>query len=131
MDNDERIRVIDAQHHELFDIFTEIQSKREGIDRLYVEGALDKLAEYVHKHLTFEERFMAGLGFPELEGHVREHESIRHRIADTREKLAVDSPAEWVGAILVQLAAYLEQWLKEHILSTDMRYRKFLRTGER
>ncbi|MEO5333618.1 MAG: hemerythrin domain-containing protein [Magnetococcus sp. YQC-5] len=127
MDNEERIRIIDTQHHELFDIFTEIQTKRGPVDRLYVEGTLDKLVEYVHKHLTFEERFMASIDFPDLESHAIEHEGIRRRIADTRAKLAVDSPAEWVGAIIVQLAVYLEQWLKEHILSTDMKYRRFVK----
>ncbi|MBF0186106.1 MAG: hemerythrin family protein [Magnetococcales bacterium] len=125
MDNSERIRIIDLQHHELFDIFADIQSRREPVDRLYAESAMDKLTEYVHKHLTFEERFMANIDFPDLESHAHEHEGIRRRIADTREKLNTADPAEWTG-VVSQLAAYLEHWLKEHILSIDMKYRKFM-----
>ncbi len=126
MDMDNRLEKIDKQHRELFDVFIEMQSHKNSISFEEMEVVFEKLERYMFDHLTFEEQLMSNIRYPDIEQHVQEHNRIRTLILKHKQKHNIETFSDNDGHVLVSLSRYLEEWLRDHILSTDMKYRGFI-----
>jgi len=66
---------IDKQHKKLVDIlnryYTEIKNKED--DKETIDRFLNELSDYMRDHLDYEEKFLAIIGYPELEQHKKVH----------------------------------------------------------
>ncbi len=128
MDMDHRLGIIDEQHRELFGVFMAMQSHQTGMTAESMDRVLKKLEQYVFGHLTFEEKLMSSIGYPDIEQHLLEHNRIRTIILKHQRSDAGGSVVEPDAKALVLLAQFLEEWLRDHILSTDMKYRGFIQS---
>lgn len=113
---------IDAQHQTLTGCIALIE---EGVSShapsWAVDLALVRLADYVRIHFAVEESLMRMHCFPGLDDHVREHLQFANQLRRLREK---SSLADISGAML----AFLQDWLNEHIMTSDKEYAAHLPT---
>ncbi len=122
------VRQIDDQHRELIRIANGLLNAVElGRPTRVLENVLSRLREYTVFHFHSEETFMEDIRYPERGEHAREHFALKQRVKAFRRRLYRDEPLE-VGEVL----AFLQGWLLDHILVSDMDIARFLReTGRK
>jgi hemerythrin len=78
---------------------------------------ISEMCDYAAHHFALEEELMAKSAFPGLAVHREEHAQFAREAADL--KARSDS-----GALIltIVLLSFLKNWLKNHILGTDMKY---------
>lgn len=106
---------IDEQHRTLVGLLNRLGDARDDPAQEEVAGQiLAKLVEYVGEHFAFEERLMHQYHYPATEAHEAAHGRLAQRVT------AMIAQQEQGKAIsLVDLTAFLRQWLISHILHTD------------
>jgi hemerythrin len=119
---------IDAQHEAIFSIATEIADSwqnRGAIDNLKV--LTEKLANVLAAHFRYEERQLAGVGYPKLEQHKAEHEVMLEELRVIRERLDKVAPdADRMGPGFV-VHNFVLGLTVGHISHSDMDYCAFAR----
>lgn len=111
--------IVDSEHRELFAMLSrigdDIAQDEESTDEL--EGALDALLEYAHKHFRDEEQLMEEQGVDprHLKRQQMEHQSFFYDIERLR-SLTADEPTEQRYEKLLQ---FVTSWLIFHTLRTD------------
>ena len=113
---------IDDDHRKLVSLFNILgHSVTEGDAPEYVEAVLKELISCTAWHFNHEERLMLKYGYEGFAEHKEEHEELIKSARQLQQKilqagnLVVDEDIE-----------FLEQWLTEHILTTDMRLGTYL-----
>ena len=107
---------IDLQHWELLDWIATLEDAARGGHLAKAEQALRFLERYAAEHFAAEERHMISTGFPGMPGHRALHAAFTAELARRRsEFLAHRSQA----ALLVGLAEWLYDWLREHVRGAD------------
>jgi hemerythrin len=114
---------IDAQHQTLAGCIALVETAVTTHQRwLAVHSALVRLADFVRIHFAVEESLLRIHRYPELERHVREHLAFADQVRQLQEKsLSVDVSEEMV--------AFIEEWLHEHIMTSDKHYAAYLPTA--
>lgn len=116
------IREIDRQHQRLVALLNNVYEtlkKGEGIEAL--GGILSELVSYTKTHFTTEERLMKTHGYPGYLSHKDKHEKMTNRVLEYVRQFEageIRSP--------IEISNFLENWLKKHIIRTDMSYSTFL-----
>ncbi len=116
------IREIDIQHQKLVEMLNslyEALKKGEGIDAL--GATLSDLISYTKTHFATEESLMKAHGYPDYVTHKDKHERMTGKVLDYAKKYEageIRSP--------IEISTFLKDWLKKHIMQTDMRYSDFL-----
>ena len=114
---------IDEQHKILIDTINQLASAESQNDRPVVSMIIDELVSYAAFHFQFEEQLIEAGGYPELERHKRIHQGFVDWITDIREEFIFRRRAQFGERIL----NFLRDWLRNHILGEDQRYRSFVR----
>lgn len=108
---------IDSQHSYLFELANRFIRSLSGLpDPVAQRQLLAELTLYTQRHFTFEEKCMEEAGYAHLAEHRKSHQRLRvqlTRFASDVESGRLD-PRE--------LAEFLRNWLKLHVLREDMRY---------
>lgn len=115
------IREIDDQHAQLVACLDRLAlwvGKGQGFAAAL--DALQALNDYVDKHFSYEERFLAANGYPKLDEHIAEHGRIRDELAKLNQEV-LDG-----GDISEELLALVRQWIVSHIGVEDREYAKFV-----
>jgi len=113
---------IDAQHQTLFKMVNELEdAMRTGKGKLSLGKLLKDLVYYTKSHFDAEERFMQEHAYPGYEEHADKHKKMALKVADIHSKF--DSG---VTHISIDVMKFLQIWLTEHILKTDIRFVEFL-----
>jgi hemerythrin len=116
------IAAIDKQHQGFFATINELnEALATGQGASVINPVLQRLVKHARTHFAAEEALMAEYEFPGLSTHRIAHE----KFVQTVVKLLEDHRAGKTG-VPVSLLLYLQTWLKEHILSTDKAYSRFL-----
>ena len=115
------IALLDQQHQELVRYLDKLNRDLAAGHEIVVETVLGRLVEYTIHHFADEEGLMQRHGFPGLAAHRIEHNALTEKIASFQKEHEAGQPD-----VLVKLAAYMESWLKDHILKTDKEYSEFL-----
>ncbi len=120
------VAAIDKQHRKMFEIGEKIYNLVLLKDRF---GNYDKIAEifeelklYTLYHFEFEEKLMEKCNFKDIESHRLEHVFMIKKLQRI-EKKGIDSNQK---EATVDLITFVSDWIAEHILKTDMRYKPFL-----
>ena len=113
---------IDEQHKILIDTINQLASAESQNDRPLVAMIIDELLSYAAFHFQFEEQLMKNGGYPELEEHRRIHQGYVKWITDIRDEFIFHRRSRFDARIL----SYLRDWLRDHILGEDQRYRPFI-----
>lgn len=115
---------IDKQHQRFFELIDELDGALMSGGASEVSGAtrasVEALREYSQQHFADEERYMAELGYPDLQTHQFEHSRLARRISDFRDDL-------YAGRIVLgtEVAKTMTDWLADHILGSDKKYAQF------
>ncbi len=119
-------RAIDNDHKELFDCVNRLHSAIEaGEIAEHVDFAIAMLARYVRDHFEREERLMASYGYPRLAAHKAEHQTFR-RVIQAIRRVHRQEPFHLDSA---KMLTFLGEWLRQHILGSDMAYAHFMQDG--
>jgi hemerythrin-like metal-binding protein len=117
---------IDAQHRSLFeraDQFATAVQSREPMYRL--EELFAFLVEYALEHFAAEERYMRGVGYPQLPQHIQEHAQFRRQLAYLVPHWSTEGDSQ---ALLMALMGFLKSWLTEHVTGSDQRIGEYVRS---
>ena len=111
------IETIDNQHRHLFEIADTLYSViTSGVPptKEAVKALLDQCADYVKLHFSHEEELMDAIQYPSSSGHKKAHvtftAAVKNFIKDFTEGKDID---------LVELYAFISDWLVEHIILVD------------
>lgn len=118
---------IDQDHQHLVELVNTLHTATsQGCGQDVVGQILEDLTAYTKGHLQREERLMAEVNFPQLEGHRHGHERF---VADL-EKIQRRFES---GSITTasQLSALLRDWLSLHIRRSDRPLREYLQKRTR
>ena len=82
--------------------------------------ALTTLIDYTREHFTYEEGVLADSGYPLLDEHIAEHQTI------TANAEALWKEIEAGNEIGEQLVLTIRKWIIDHINSEDVQFAKFI-----
>ncbi len=123
------IEAIDEQHKMLVDMLNEANLRmRSMVERAVVESIVRDLMSYALYHFETEEELMLEHGFAQESSedaatHAREHREFSQTVASVQQDLVAGKPITREA-----LLGFLNNWLVNHILNTDMRLASFLKT---
>ncbi|MEM7184880.1 MAG: bacteriohemerythrin [Spirochaetota bacterium] len=127
---------IDNQHQKLFSILVELYQlhKQNNTSLLGVQSDIARILthrnDYVGVHFFLEEQVLQNNEYPDLEEHVKKHEVFDNKIQTLLAKFTElkDRQEEWAFAEFVEsLLEFLSNWLKNHILVEDFKYKPFVK----
>jgi hemerythrin-like metal-binding protein len=82
-------------------------------------GILNELIEYAGYHFSTEEKYFILFNYEYADEHIGEHQKFVEKVTDLQKKY-VDHEIE----ISFELIDFLEDWLLDHLLTTDQKYIK-------
>ena len=115
---------IDAQHKQWIAIYNRLdQTMLSGslADLAQVrEEILQAMMEYASYHFRQEEEYMKEIGYPDIVAHKRIHTDFDDRLYNYNRMIRN-------GELVLnsELISIIKNWLLDHILKTDMKYRDF------
>ena len=116
------IPTIDNQHKKLVELLNALfDGMKSGQGDQAAGKTLDELIKYTITHFSTEEQLFKKYGYPETEAHKKEHENLKTQAL----KLQSDYRSG-KAQITMDVANFLRDWLKNHILQTDKKYAPFL-----
>lgn len=122
------IAEIDKQHKKLFEIGNRIYETaqlQDNIDHFdEIVAILDELKHYAQYHFAYEEELMEKCNFADLETHKIEHYFFTKKI----QKVNLEELDSAQDQALMKLLDFTASWITEHILNTDKKYIKALKS---
>ncbi len=115
------VREIDNQHRQLIDMINMLHETSSPGDRNRTSAVLQGLLDYASTHFETEEGLMRQCGYAGLEDHLVEHQVFVRNLSRFYESFDENSEAA-AG----ELAAFMRDWLREHVCKMDMEYRQTL-----
>ncbi len=115
---------IDEQHQKLISIINDFQKKIVANPEKEVEilqETLDHLFDYVQYHFDLEEDLLSGIHYSHLESHIAQHQEIRDHLQNMKIRFINKQMV-----LTLEMVIFLQEWLVEHILGTDMKYKGLL-----
>ncbi len=117
------IKEIDTQHKELvrlINILHKAMKQQRGAKE--AGGILNDLAKYTVFHFGFEEDLFQKYGYPENENHKKIHKELIEKVKAFQKAFETGK-----ATVTMDLMDFLVDWLKTHIMKTDMAYVPFLK----
>ncbi|OGR14952.1 MAG: hypothetical protein A2277_21065 [Desulfobacterales bacterium RIFOXYA12_FULL_46_15] len=118
-----RIEEIDTQHKELLrliNLLHKAMKQQKGAKE--AGGILNDLAKYTVFHFGFEEEQFKKYRYPENESHKKIHKDLVAKV-----KAFQTDFENGKATVTMDLMDFLVEWLKTHIMKTDMAYVPFLK----
>lgn len=121
------IDTLDDDHKQLFAILNRlVEGGGGGSSRQELQAMLGELVDYANDHFSREEAMLASRNYPDLAKHREIHADFTGQVRAMAEEFESSSNV----MLKIDLILLLKDWLFDHILSTDMKYRPFV-TGAR
>lgn len=115
------IQEIDEEHQQLFECLDAIMlSLNTPASKAQAAEALDRLERYTQTHFRVEEALMRLFDYPDIDAHKREHAVFVDKIAELRGRIVDEDVSK-------AIAAFLTNWLVEHIKRADTAYVAYFR----
>ena len=118
------IRQIDNEHKYLIGLLNELlNAMNQGRGKDILGYLFEELLDYTKYHFSTEERLMSIHGYPDYTHHKKEHNELTKQVLTIKEQF--DN-----GQTNISIVTYnfLKEWLKKHILGTDMKFGPFLKS---
>lgn len=117
-----RVREFDEHHKQLIALINRLEEAHaSGQQQAVIDTVLTELTNYTIYHFLGEEEVLAQFGYPGLEEQQKEHIALTSQVLQFRDE--VQQHPQSVGE---DMLAFLQEWLRHHILETDMQYAAFL-----
>lgn len=121
------IKEIDEQHQELVSIISKVEElfkqslDGEG-DLKEIRGVIESLSAFASSHFEKEEQLMLKIGYPGLDKHMEEHRTFVKYVDD----MTIEKITQSEETALIQLFAFLSNWVVSHIKKEDFEYKAFI-----
>lgn len=119
---------IDNQHKELFTIASKLSNYIKEYDVITdqyddVKQIFNELTNYTIYHFQFEEDLMVNNGYEDIAIHKAQHDIFINKIKslEFNEDIYINQKRSMLEAL-----SFLLDWVSNHILITDMKYKVFL-----
>jgi hemerythrin-like metal-binding protein len=113
---------IDEDHRKLVNIFNILNhSVVEGESPDYLAAVLEELINCTVWHFSHEERLMLKYDYEGIEVHKAEHQELINSAKKMQQEILQEDKS-----VSEEDIEFLEHWLVEHILTTDMRLGSYL-----
>jgi hemerythrin len=110
------IAEMDAQHRRLFELIHEMRGwTGTALEHPAMIDILNALTEYAMTHFAVEESVMRMLHYPQTEAHIAEHRRFSDALDVFRHRLLKEGRG-------IDLVAFIQSWLVEHIDRVDRAY---------
>ncbi len=119
------ISSLDQQHKQLIALTNQLfQAIMEDRGRDVVIGVLDKLADYVKYHFSYEEELLTKYNFPadQREEHVKEHRALERQVHDFIKDIKNQNSLD------LEVYDFLRNWTTNHLNTTDKKYTRLLKS---
>ena len=119
------IAEIDKQHKKLFELAERVYTMA-NLDDDYddydeIMDVLKELKDYTVYHFGYEEQLMDKYGYERTEAHKIEHHFVVKKIQKFESRDVDDMQKETI----LDLLAFVSDWIAGHILKEDMAYKEF------
>jgi hemerythrin len=81
---------------------------------------LGRIQDYIHHHFDDEEAFMKMIGYPDIEGHKRNHKVFDEMIQVFENELILR------GEVDIRILDFAEKWIVNHINKEVLEFREIL-----
>ena len=117
---------LDAQDRSIFKFVGEIDDLwRHGASMGQLRGIADKLHRVLETHFLYEERMLAGIGYPDLAKHAAEHHEILEDLASIRQHMD-DGHGLHSGYAGLRLSNFILGVTVGHVANTDNDYCRYI-----
>ena len=112
------IREIDTQHKRLVELINALyDAMSKGQAQQLLTPILNELVKYTVSHFSAEERLMVKAGYPDYAAHKKVHEEFTAKVLAMQKDCAAGKLS-----LTLNLANFLKDWLKGHIMGSDQKY---------
>ncbi len=116
------IEAVDTQHKELVRLVNLLhKAMRLQKGAAEVGGILNDLAQYTVSHFNYEEELFDRYKYPETGQHKKIHAKLVSQVTDFQKEFESGK-----ATVTMDLMDFLKDWLKNHIMKTDMAYAPFI-----
>ena len=118
------LKEIDKQHKNLVTMVNALhKAMKTGVGIEESGAILDELASYTVYHFGHEEELFDTHDYPETNGHKKIHADLVKTVVDFQQQFKTGQ-----ASLSVDLMQFLTEWLKNHIMKTDMQYAPFFKS---
>ncbi len=115
------IEAIDNQHKILLKMINSIiRTHDTTANPETVTNLISDMTKYAQEHFSAEENIMKENGYSKLDKHIEEHQAFIEKTVDLCSATYLE-----IGKVPAVLLNFLKEWLKSHILKTDMELKNF------
>ncbi|HDR46670.1 MAG TPA: bacteriohemerythrin [Geoalkalibacter subterraneus] len=114
---------IDREHRKLIGLINQLhEAMIEKKAQRAMTAIVTEMVDYAQTHFATEDLYMEEFRYPDLDLHRVEHQKFIEKTDELRRRV---SQGEFV--LSLEVMRFLRDWLKGHILGTDMKYAPFLK----
>ncbi|MBT5634270.1 MAG: hemerythrin family protein [Gammaproteobacteria bacterium] len=116
------IESVDEQHQKMVNMINALKNAAtQAKDDAIIIQIFDGLATYIEKHFAYEEALFEKYDFSDHAAHIQEHAVLSAQVENLKERFEAGE-----DVLTDALMSFLNEWLHEHILVSDMHYAKEL-----
>jgi hemerythrin len=117
------VKKFNDAHKELFSYLNNLhQGVVAGLGITNMTYILKGLLDYTTNHFRDEERLMKKYNYPEYESHKKEHDALLAKVSEYYTEFQ-----QGHTSFSFELLSFLDKWITNHILHTDMKYKPFFK----
>ncbi len=117
------VEEMNSQHVRIFDYMNQVHfALKDRKKQSEILPILKNLNSYTIQHFANEERWMASISYPGLDGQKKAHAYLLGKIEEIVAKMTAGEEVN-----LIEVMAFLKKWLQDHIAGTDKKYGEFCR----
>lgn len=115
--------IIDIQHKMLFTIVNDLNHQILNNTAIeHIEETLEKMSAYAVMHFRTEEDLLFKSEYGDYQEHRKHHDDFKKKIMKTAQDIIENKNMNTV----IDIHRYLTDWLNNHILSEDVKYREHI-----
>jgi len=112
---------IDRQHQSLFEMINDLNGAMlQGKGKDILGKIVNGLSTYTATHFGTEEKYFDKFGYPEADGHKKQHLDFAKKVLGFKDELEKGKLS-----LSVQITDFLSNWLQTHIKGVDKKYGPF------
>ncbi len=102
---------LDSHHKKLFNLFNKMcEECSRAEDDKRKDTIIDELVSYADYHFEAEEKYMAGIGYEDMDNHIRMHRYFTQKTFEMRQVNTNNTK---------ELIDFLGNWLRRHVMEED------------